>query len=202
MINFIEESHTYWTEMDGATYMEVPSVSSILTEMLGLDYAKINPFYADRGTAVHKAIELTHEDNLDESSVDEEVKPFLDGYFDFLEKTKFKPMLWEQRLFSKRLWVAGTMDIAGTIGFQILNQRHLIDIKTGQKQKWHQLQTAGYALMLSEEMERQKTPITIERHCLYIDKKSKWKLDPHNNKSDFSVFESMATVYNRKGDYR
>ena len=85
MITFIESSHTYLAEIDG-TSISVPSVSSILTEMLGLDYAKINPFYADRGTAVHKAIELTHEDNLDESSVDEEVKPFLDGYFDFLEK--------------------------------------------------------------------------------------------------------------------
>jgi len=53
MINFIESSHTYWTEIDGAS-MDVPSVSTILTEMLGLDYAKINPFYADRGTAVHK----------------------------------------------------------------------------------------------------------------------------------------------------
>ena len=49
MINFDEASHTYTTEVEGAE-MVVPSVSTILSHILELDYTGIDPFYADRGT--------------------------------------------------------------------------------------------------------------------------------------------------------
>ena len=71
MINFAEDTHKYWIEVEGAE-MVVPSVSTIISHILELDYSGIDPFYADRGTAVHKAIELLIEDNLDEESLDED----------------------------------------------------------------------------------------------------------------------------------
>ena len=70
----------------------------------------------------------------------------------------------------------------------------MIDIKTGQKQKWHQLQTAGYAILSGE--------LDIKRYCLYLTKKETYKLEPHESRSDFSLFKSMADVFNRKGDYK
>ena len=191
MINFREDKHIYWVEIEGAKQI-VPSVSTIIGNILDLDnrYKNIDPFYANRGTAVHKAIELLIAKNLDEESLDEEVIPFLKSYKNFCELTKFKPLKSEQRVFSKDLWVAGTLDLIG----KIQNKKVLIDIKTGQKQKWHQLQTAGYALLADEKK--------IDRYCLYINKKETFKLEPHQNKNDFDVFIAMTKVFNKKGLYK
>jgi len=188
MINFDEASHTYTTEIEGAE-MVVPSVSTIISNILDLDYSGIDPFYADRGTAVHKAIELLIADNLDEGSLDEEIIPFLNAYKKFVKETQFQPIHSEIRVFDKDLWVAGTLDLIGSIG----ENKVLIDIKTGQKQKWHQLQTAGYAILSGE--------LDIKRYCLNLTKKETYKLEPHESKGDFSLFKSMADVFNRKGDY-
>ena len=189
MINFDEASHTYTTEIEG-TKMVVPSVSTIISHILELDYSGIDPFYADRGTAVHKAVELLIADNLDEESLDEEVIPFFKAYQKFVKETKFKAQESEVRVFNKNLWVAGTLDLIGSIG----GKRVLMDIKTGQKHKWHHLQTAGYALLSDNE--------NIKRYCLYLTKKETYKLEPHESISDYSLFKSMAEVYNKKGKFK
>ena len=190
-INFTESTHTYWVER-GDLKEKVPSVSTIIGNILELDkaYKNIDPFYANRGTAVHKAIELHIADNLDEESLDDEVIPFFNAYKKFSNLTKFDPLESERKVFSEELWVAGTLDLIG----EIQNKRVLIDIKTGQKQKWHQIQTAGYALLAN-------CP-DIFRYCLYITKKETFKLEPHTNSIDFDVFKAMATVFNRKGNYK
>ena len=82
MINFREDKHMYWVEIEGAKQI-VPSVSTIIGNILDLDnqYKNIDPFYANRGTAVHKAIELLIAKNLDEESLDEEALPETAGFF-------------------------------------------------------------------------------------------------------------------------
>ena len=189
MINFDEASHTYTTEVEGAE-MVVPSVSTILSDILELDYSGIDPFYADRGTAVHKAVELYIADNLDEESLDEEIVPFFKAYKKFVKETNFKALESEVRVFNNNLWVAGTLDLIGSIG----GKRVLMDIKTGQKHNWHHLQTAGYALLSDNE--------NIKRYCLYLTKKETYKLEPHESQSDYALFKSMAEVYNKKGKYQ
>ena len=102
----------------------------------------------------------------------------------------FKALESEVRVFDNNLWVAGTLDLIGSIG----GKRVLMDIKTGQKHKWHHLQTAGYALLSDNE--------NIKRYCLYLTKKETYKLEPHESNSDYSLFKSMAEVYNKKGKYQ
>ena len=185
MIHFDEAAHTY--TCDGA---KVPSVSTIINDLLGSDYSKIDPFYAERGTAVHKAIELHLQGELDESSLDEHVLPYFNGFKKFQKETGFEVEVTELRIFSRDLWFAGTLDLIGKID----GKKYLLDIKTGQKQKWHSIQTAGYAIGYGEK--------EIKRGCIYVKKNETYALHGHSSQADFMVFESMAVVYNKRGDYK
>jgi len=185
VIEFNESTHTYTSE--GA---KVPSVSTIITDLLGSDYSKIDPFYAHRGTAVHKAIELYLGKRLNMDSLDEHVKPYFEAFLRFEKETEFVVEETELRIFSERLWFAGTLDLIGMIG----GKKFLLDIKTGQKQKWHDLQTAGYAIGYGDE--------DIKRGCIYLKKNQTYQLQPHLSKIDFMVFESMAVVYNKRSSYK
>ena len=185
MIEFNESTHTYTS--DGA---KVPSVSTIINDLLGSDYSNIDPFYANRGTAVHKAIELYLSGSLDKASLDEHVSPYFEAFLKFEKETDFVVEEAELRIFSQRLWFAGTLDLIGTIG----GKKYLLDIKTGSKQKWHNLQTAGYAIGYGDE--------EIKRGCIYVKKNETYQLQPHLSKTDFMVFESMTVVFNKRGDFK
>ena len=185
MIEFNEATHTYTYEGT-----KVPSVSTIINDLLGADYTRIDPFYANRGTAVHKAVELHLQGRLDESSMDEHVTPYFEAFQKFESETGFKVEETELKVFSKPLWFAGTLDLIGTIG----GKQYLLDIKTGQKQKWHSIQTAGYAIGYGDEQ--------IKRGAIYLAKNGSYQLQPHSSNKDFMVFESMAVVYNNRSDYK
>ena len=184
-IQFDEDTHTY-------TYagVKVPSVSTIINDLLGSDYSKIDPFYAERGTAVHKAIELHLTGELDESSIDEHVAPYFEAFKKFQRDTGFELEVTELRVFSRELWFAGTLDLIGHID----GKKYLLDIKTGQKQKWHNIQTAGYAIGFGER--------DIKRGCIYVKKNQTYQLHAHTSNADFMVFESMAVVFNKRGEYK
>lgn len=44
------------------------------------DYSAVDPFYAERGNAIHLGIKLLNDGVLDESSLDPEIKPYIDDY--------------------------------------------------------------------------------------------------------------------------
>lgn len=104
-----EATHEYWC--DGVKY---DSVSKII-QTLGLsrDYSGISSFYAKRGTAVHKAVELVDKGTLDEGSVSELVRPYLSAYRKFLQESGYKPFKWEVALHHPVLRYAGTIDKVG-----------------------------------------------------------------------------------------
>jgi hypothetical protein len=59
----------------------LPSVTSILRkEGLTPDYSMLDPFYALRGQYVHRAAELYDRGTLDESTIDDEIAPYLVQY--------------------------------------------------------------------------------------------------------------------------
>lgn len=92
---------------------EVPSVSSIIKRIgLGKDYGMVNPWYAERGTAVHKAIELYLHGKLDEGSIDENYKGHFEGFKAWWQdKDPAQVLAVELPLYSARLNFAGTVDM-------------------------------------------------------------------------------------------
>lgn len=106
-LEFDKESHIY--KVNGK---ELPSVTTILKKQgLTPDYTFTDPWYAQRGTYIHRACELWDQDNLDEDGLDNEIKPFLEGYKSFRGDyaaiiTGHEVMLWHPVY-----QYAGTIDI-------------------------------------------------------------------------------------------
>lgn len=187
MIDFNEGLHVY---TESATGIKVPSVTTIISSGLSLDYSNIDPWYADFGTAVHKAVELFVLGTLDESTLMEEIKPYLIGFKKFLAETEFEVTETEQKLFHKELFVAGTADLFGLFG----DKYSVVDIKSGVKQKWHGVQTAAYACMKAEDEE-------MGRFCLYLNKKGGYKLEKYSDPRDLTFFRNLVGVHHGKERY-
>ena len=99
-----------------------------------------DPWYLLRGQYVHKATELYDKNELDESTVDERITPYFNGYLKFRKDTGFEPIYIEQPLFHPQYFYAGKLDRIGPI-----HDHHvLIDLKSGAKVKVDELQGAAY----------------------------------------------------------
>ena len=187
-LNFNADTHSYFVDV-GGQIVSVPSVTTINRELLNLDFSFIKPFYLDRGIQAHKTIELWIEKDLDESSVEPRLVPYLNAFKKFVAGTKFIVTASEKIVWCEKLWVAGTIDLLG----ELQGKPVLIDIKTGGKQDHYHLQTAGYAIL-------NKTP-DIKRFCLHLDQKEKYKLEPHLDAKDIDVFQGMAHYFNKREKY-
>ncbi len=138
---FDEKEHKY--SYDGK---QLPSVTTVIKEVLDIQYPDYAIYHATRGTYVHKAIELYLNGTLDFSSVDKTIKPYLDSFIKFQEKAKIEPILLEERFADKDITFAGTVDIVG----KVKGKTYLFDIKTGQKQDSYNAQMAGYKKLLND----------------------------------------------------
>jgi len=120
-IVFDEANHEYW--VDGELK---PNVTRIIS-YLGRDYTNVDPFYSQRGQAVHLAIQYLNQGILDESSLDDEVKGYVDAYKAFIKEKSFKPLYSELRMYSDIHGFCGTADVIGEMD----GLTTLIDYKTG-----------------------------------------------------------------------
>lgn len=141
VLTFDEAAHAYF--LDGH---RLPSVTQVLERTGIVDYSFIPPatreMALERGSAVHAAIALDLENDLDEASVE----PIM-GYVQAARNARrdlgiAKPDLFEQRGYHPQYRYAGTVDlIAGDL---------LLDWKTNSAEWWVRLQTAAYAAMQPE----------------------------------------------------
>ena len=139
--DFNEEKHEY--SYGGK---QLPSVTTVIKEVLNITYPEYAIYHATRGTYVHKAIELWFKGVLDFKTIDEAVKPYLDSFIKFQEKAKIEPVILEERFADKNISFAGTVDIVG----KVKGKTYLFDIKTGQKQDSYNAQMAGYKKLLND----------------------------------------------------
>jgi len=59
----------------------LPSVTGILKhEGLTPDYSMLDPFYALRGSYIHRTTELYNKGTLDEDTIDDEIQPYFEQY--------------------------------------------------------------------------------------------------------------------------
>ncbi len=160
-----EEKHVY--TLDGRRLISVTQSLSILD-----DRWKVEPYYLQRGKYIHKATELHDKDELDESTVDPEIRPYLDAYVKFRDDTGFEPNLIEHRLYHPSLMYAGTLDRVGRLnGDQVL-----IDLKSGVKVRVDELQGAAYW-----ELCRANNIPVKKVFDLYLHDDGTYKLEPIEN---------------------
>ena len=179
--DFNEEKHEY--SYGGK---QLPSVTTVIKEILNIEYPDYAIYHATRGTYVHKAIELWFKGVLDFETVDEAVKPYLDSFIKFQEKAKIEPVILEERFADKNISFAGTVDIVG----KVKGKTYLFDIKTGQKQDSYNAQMAGYKKLLNDN------DINIDGIYILDLKPAGCKvIKVENIEKYWGLFEGMLRVY-------
>ncbi len=156
-----EEGHIY--TLNGRRLISVTQALAILD-----DRWKVDPWYLERGRLVHLATAYYDRDELDESTVDEKIRPYLDAYVKFREDTGFIPIHIEHKLFHPSYFYAGKLDRVGSFGYDLL-----VDLKSGTKAKVDGLQGAAYWELC------RVNKIPIKRvFALYLSDNGTYKLEP------------------------
>lgn len=158
----------------------VPGVTGIIRACGLMDDHGWNYYARDRGTAVHKAIELFERGTLDAESLDPVIVPYMNGWLSFKYDTGYECEASEQIIFNPVYRYAGTLDQTGFIG----GKTCVLDIKTGAAQPWWGLQTAAYNAVAKRQ----------ERYSLELRNNGSWKLTKHTDKNDCRVFMACLTV--------
>lgn len=120
---FHAEDHRY--TLDGRV---LPSVTQIIAPLINYSMvpAEALEYARDRGTAVHKTLELYDKNDLDEESLDEALKPYLAAWKKFIRDNNPKWGTIEEPMHHAILGYAGTPDRTGLLG----PRSFVLDIKT------------------------------------------------------------------------
>lgn len=125
-LKFEETKHVY--TLNG---LVIPSVTTIMRPLSDAYYGGVDKkameVAADRGTAVHNAIEVYNEYEMDD--IPEAFSAYLDAYKQWQEDSKAVILRSETRTYNKALLYAGTADLLCTIGDKL----YLVDYKTSYK---------------------------------------------------------------------
>lgn len=124
---FDAASHRY--TLDG---VPVPSVTQVLKSTGYIRLDGVPPAVLerarDRGERVHKALHFLFDDDLDESSIDPEIAGYVQSARAYLETTVGEPLRAEMRVWSRRYYCAGMLDM---LAFDRRAELFVADYKTG-----------------------------------------------------------------------
>lgn len=140
--------------------------------------------YLHRGKAVHKATELLDRGTLDWSTVADEYLPYVRGYQEFLKTSNAQVRENELVLYSGHYQFCGRIDRVMWINGKL----SIVDIKTGKSPEWAGLQTAGYALLYSNQ------PQSLQRYSLELPGDGRYNLKPHTDPGDLNTFIGTLAV--------
>ncbi len=206
LLSFDAASHEYRSP-DGRI---VPSVTQVL-EAVGCStdfeaLGRVSPRLAEQiefkrnlGSIVHIDAHAYDDNDLDWSSVDPRVKPYIDAWKTFRENSGLVPIARERRLFHPVHKYAGTLDgvFEGLVRDRL--RRILVDIKLGDpKDAGAHLQTAAYegawmvenaGAPIHERWAVQLCPgeTVPYRITNFSDRQDAWQ--------DFQKFQACLTVY-------
>jgi hypothetical protein len=190
-----DERHEY--TLDGR---KLPNVTTIIENAGLVDTTWYNEQALLRGKAAHEAIKYLHDDDLDENSLDNVVKPFIEGLKLFNAQNPREIILFETPCYHRLYLYAGTPD-----EFSIWNDEPcVIDYKTGSMPKWAALQTAAYSDLLCNNMKvvqaimKTKAKKMPRRYGLELKADGSYKLHRFDNRNDFNVFLSALNINNWK----
>jgi hypothetical protein len=156
-IRFREVDHTYWLGD-----REVPGLSKILqTTCKTKDYTGIDPWFSERGQLVHKSIEMDLANDLDIDSLDPILAPFYEAWCAFMNKTQYKPISWEEKLYSPSLDFACRYDHYGELSSRLT----VIDVKcTKRHDRGAKYQLCGQTHALEENGNKVDAHGILELH--------------------------------------
>lgn len=183
MLKFDESTHTF--TLDGVV---IPSVTQILKKAGLIDDAWYDMYYANKGTAIHKAVELFENDDLDEDSLDDEIKPYLGAWIKFKLETDWRTAQTELQVHG--IGYAGIVDLVGSLN----EEPAIIDLKSGSVvSPWWGLQLAAYVNAIEIEVD-----LLPQRYALQLKNDGTYKLHEYKDRNDIRVFNAALTIANWK----
>jgi len=189
-LQFDPLTHTY--TMDGEV---LPSVTEIIRPLQ--DYAaipeRVLEYARQKGEAIHLAVQLHHEGDLDIGSLDPAIVPRFDAWLKFVEDKAPRICGFERPLYSRIYRYAGTPDLWCLMDGVLW----LLDIKPNSLCKWYPIQLAAYQQLLRE------TGLSKEgqakRATLQLKDDGTYKLTPYDraqDAADMGVFLSLLSILN------
>lgn len=121
----------------------VHSVTQVLKHAGHVDETWYTPAHADRGTYVHLACTYYDQGILDWSSLDPQLKGYVDAWVKFRRAMPVNFEIIEEPFWNEQYGFAGTIDRAWKQGSDTI----ICDIKTGQFPEWLSLQLGGYSIL-------------------------------------------------------
>lgn len=178
-LTYSDADHVY--RLDGVV---IPSVTQTLEAASIIPPYTGDPWFGDRGTAVHAATWLDDQGMLDEATVDPQIVGFVEAWRRFRKESGFTPIGGETPLHHPLHRYAGTPDR--------WDASLLVDLKTGQGAPWHILQRAAYRELLKQ------AGVKIKRDlCVYLKVDGRYTTSKETSSTqDLSVFLS-AQILNR-----
>lgn len=178
---------------DGVRY---PRVSLILANARRFAFAGVPAYLLEearlRGRAVHAAIEFANAGTLDEATVHESIRGYVESFYAWRDVLKPETVRSEFQMVSARYRFGGRSDwkcrLAG---------RHrglwVIDYKTGSPNPADALQTAAYWAL---DREAEPGRGVVLRAALYLHRDGRpATFVPHDNPNDLAMFLSYRNVY-------
>lgn len=106
--SFDADTHTYRDD-EGGIILSTTKILQ-LAELTPAIYKTLDPWYAEKGHAVHSATEFFDKGTLDLDSVDPQIMGYLDAYRQFRKDLPLDILGIEVRLWHPRYRYAGTID--------------------------------------------------------------------------------------------
>lgn len=182
---FDAETHRYTFE--GKPY---PSVTRVL-KLLDL-YGPIDPadlaFAAARGSAVHEATALDDRDDLDDDSLDPQIRPYIDAWRRFKAEANYSPWAIELPVVHGRFEYAGTLDRVASIQgkFAVLDIKSgLIPITAGPQLAAYK---EAYDWLVSAALVPRPPEMPKRRYVVQLRADGTYRLEQFTSPEDFGVF--------------
>ena len=166
-LKFDPQKHLY--TLNGQVLPSVTQIISAvgLTEYDDVPKASLD-VAAERGRIVHECIEWYEHGELDETSIDPELR----GYFEAYRRMRTAKMLPDKATELEVPHCSPKYGYAGTIDMHFADERWIHDHKTCKPSPTHGLQLSGYWLMLHPDFNDKPEHLT----CGYYTRNAEWTI--------------------------
>lgn len=196
MLTFDEQEHRYFWEGQ-----PVPGVTSVLSPLIDLSFVDPDVLQAAAafGTAVHKACELDDLGQLDETALDENLRPYLEGWRKFSADFQVQWRLIEHQVFHKTLRYAGTLDRFGLIKAPrwTRHEEAVVDIKSSVA-----LYPAVGPQLAAYQRATPEASLLTKRLAVQLRDDGTYRHEFYSDPADFAVFSSLNTLSQWCGKHR
>jgi len=169
----------------------VPSATRLLRDIGITDISHVPEWALERGRHVHRALEFFDQGDLDEDSVVEEFRGYVESWKRF--RTAHDPEIVRvEHRFESPLWrVSARPDVV----CRMQGALWVIERKVGGPAPWHALQTAIQRLAMEGI---QDVEVPTRRGAVYLEDDNQGKLREHTNPRDRDVVLALLTVWRWK----